>query len=276
MKLSNSGDDLEPYDVDTHIPQQMKPEPWIKDLGLHKNEKKILESNISWLNDTLIDAGQKLLHNEFGDRIEGLQTVTLAQTLAFEICGAEFVQVLNKSESHWFIISTVGCKQPATVRVYDSASKYVTYRNKEEIASLLCTPKSEITLQYMNVQIQTGANDCGLFALANATALCHGLDPTSCVYNQAKMREHFKHCLIQRRMEPFPLQKKRRVILRPAKEENFLVYCHCRLPWDRHHDDDNMTKCDDCRGWFHDTCDLPQCNSQSQWFCKKCRKKSVN
>ena len=42
----------------------------------------------------------------------------------------------------------------------------------------------------MNIQIQMGGTDCGLFALANATPLHHGIDTTSCVFNQEKMREH--------------------------------------------------------------------------------------
>ena len=85
----------------------------------------------------MIDAGQKLLKQAFGDKIEGLQDLCLTRTLALNVCSGEFVQILNKGDCHWYTISTIGCQHPATVRVYDSASKYITYRNKEEIASLL-------------------------------------------------------------------------------------------------------------------------------------------
>ena len=70
------------------------------------------------------------------------------------------------------------------VNVYDSAAKYSTHRNKEEIAALLHTTKDTITLQYMNVQHQYGGSDCGLYALAFAAALCAGIDPTACIYLQ--------------------------------------------------------------------------------------------
>ena len=40
------------------------------------------------------------------------------------------------------------------------------------------------------VQKQVGASGCGLFALAFAADLCHGLDPTNRSYDQAKIREH--------------------------------------------------------------------------------------
>ena len=66
------------------------------------------------------------------------------------------------------------------MNVYDSVTKYTTQRNKEEIAALLHTTSDTITLQYMNVQYQYGGSDCGLFALAFATALCAGIDPTAC------------------------------------------------------------------------------------------------
>ena len=41
------------------------------------------------------------------------------------------------------------------------------------------------------VQKQLGASGCGLFALAFAADLCHGLDPTNRSCDQAKMREHY-------------------------------------------------------------------------------------
>ena len=200
-----------------------------------------------WVNDSLIDAGQKLLKQAFGDKIEGLQDLCLTQTLVLNVCSGEFVQVLNKGDCHWYTISTIGCQHPATVRVYDSASKYITYRNKKEKASLLYTSETKITLHYMNVHIQMGGTDCGLFSLAYATALCHGVDSTSCIYDQQQMRKHFWHCLTNRTMQVVPLNWKRQIMPQPVKVENFAVYCHCRLPWDRHHAHDHMTMCTVCR-----------------------------
>ena len=42
----------------------------------------------------------------------------------------------------------------------------------------------------MNVNIQAGGCDCGLFAIANATALAFGHSPGSFQYNQHKMRQY--------------------------------------------------------------------------------------
>ena len=88
------------------------------------------------------------------------------------------------------------------------------------------------------------------------------------------MRKHFWHCLSNRRMEVFPLQRKQRIMPQPVKVENFAVYCHCCLPWDRNHAKDDMTMCSMCRDWFHETCDNAQSNRQAQWVCKRCQKLS--
>ena len=252
----------------SHVPQ---PKPWIQELGLGQEEEEILIGG-KWLNDTLIDAGQKLLKCQFGERVQGLQTLCLTRTLTMDVCRGEFIQILNKGEYHWYTISTIGCLQPATVRVYNSASKYVTYRNKEEIASLLCTPASQITLEYMNVHMQMGGSDCGLYSIANATALCHGVDPTTCIYEQKNMRSHFHTCLLKKDMKLFPVQQQRRGHSQPVKHETYSVYCHCRLLWDKHYSDDNMTMCTQCKEWFHETCDKPESCNQSQWICKSCNK----
>jgi len=64
----------EPYDVDAHVSQQSQMEPWLEELGMSKDEEKTLNTG-KWL--TLIDATQKLLQQQFGDRIKGFHNVCL-------------------------------------------------------------------------------------------------------------------------------------------------------------------------------------------------------
>ena len=47
-----------------------------------------------------------------------------------------------------------------------------------------------ITISHRNVQWQSGSSDCGLFAVAFATAICAGCDPASSVFDQTSMRQH--------------------------------------------------------------------------------------
>lgn len=64
---------------------------------------------------------------------------------------------------------------------------------------------SSIEVQYMDVQMQEGKSDCGVFAIVFAAAsYTHFQDPASIIYDQAKMRTHLIHCFETRSMTPFP------------------------------------------------------------------------
>ena len=51
-------------------------------------------------------------------------------------------------------------------------------------------------------QKQKGVTDCGLFAIANATAIAHGKNPTQ--FKQDFMRAHLLDCFDQKHMSLFP------------------------------------------------------------------------
>ena len=50
-----------------------------------------------------------------------------------------------------------------------------------------------LTVTVILQQLQKGSSDCGLFCIANATALAFGIDPVSGSWEQSKMRA----CLAQ-------------------------------------------------------------------------------
>ena len=56
----------------------------------------------------------------------------------------------------------------------------------------------------MNNQKQQGFRDCGLFAIANATSLCFGDDPTFLEFEKNEMRQHMLDCIEKGQMTPFP------------------------------------------------------------------------
>ena len=86
----------------------------------------------------------------------------------------------------------------------------------------------------------------------------------SVMYKWPAANEHFWRCLTNRRMEVFPLHQKWWIMPQPVKVENFPVYCHCCLSWDRNHAHDDMAMCTMCTDWFHKTCDNAESKSQSQ------------
>jgi len=59
------------------------------------------------------------------------------------------------------------------------------------------------------VQKQINASDCGLFALAFATDLCHGVDPQTQAYDQENRCAHDVSCLKSQEMVPFPKTSQR-------------------------------------------------------------------
>ena len=124
------------YVVESHVLLQECPKPW--KCGLNTDDKKVFETS-AWLTDNMITAAQNLLAQHFG--IDGLQDVTLARTLSMAVKLRGFVQILNQSSSHWITVSTIGC-QPAFVKVYDSAGKYLTYRNRQRKLLLSCSHRN--------------------------------------------------------------------------------------------------------------------------------------
>ena len=52
-----------------------------------------------------------------------------------------------------------------------------------KIADLLQTKEDKITVSIVNVHMQVGAADCGLFAIAFVIAVIHGHNPTKCYFS---------------------------------------------------------------------------------------------
>ena len=93
-------------------------------------------------------------------------------------------------------------------------------------------------MRHINVQMQTGASDCGLFTLAFATALCAG-----------KVE---KGELID-----FPASKKPRHCTNTVKcIKSVVVYCICRFKAVDLYG--YLVQCGNCKEWFHQKCmDIP-------------------
>ena len=192
--------------VEDHLPTRKAPKVryWIPELGLHDRDREILLST-EWLNDRIIDATQQLL-KQACPALSGLQQVCHGLTMNYEIEPAEFVQIVHNGHGHWLTIATIGTSHP-DVRVYDSMYPSAGTHVKAQIAALLHTTSPEIRLHFMDVQMQAGGSDCGLFAIAFATALALGKQPGQYRFDQTKMRQHLCKCLESRKIKLFPYTK---------------------------------------------------------------------
>ena len=182
---------------------------------------------------------------------------------------SEFVQIINTG-SHWVCLSTIATS-PGTVKVYDSLYQNVSAVAIDHSCRMLLYTGSTVTFSNERVQKQTNSNDCGLFALAFATDLCHGLDPTVQSYNQDNMCKHYINCLDSHNMVPFPRTSRQVPYHAINKRKAVTIYCVCRMPYDKK---SLYVECRQCKHWSQPTCvTIPAwaINTNWKWRCNKCR-----
>ena len=235
--------------TDTEEFMSTGPNQWTQCNGvpLTAEHKTILQSKEKWLDDTIITAAQSLLHKQF-PYIEGFQKPFLGTQLAMEPQAGEFVQILCVRNSHWICVSTVGCK-PSTVNVYNSLHGSLDTHTQKLVADLMQSQKKHIEVRYADVQWQSRVNDCGLFAIAFATSICSGIDPTTITFEQPIMRSHLLDCILSGKLTPFPVRNNTRRP-KPFKKEYISIYCVCRLI----DNGSRMVECASCLEWFHQSC----------------------
>lgn len=183
-------------------------------------------------------------------------------------------QILNNDRGHWLTVSTIGTKNSDPmfheVKVFDSMYVSVNDNIKTQVACILCTKCSTIKLNFMDVQMQCGGCDCGLFAIAFATALAFGEHPGQYVFDQQQMRRHLWKCLEQQKIEMFPVKKHRRSAAKVKTTDTVPVFCLCRMP---ELPGTQWIECTKCKEWFHsDTCvkvpkSILESTHQVAWYC---------
>ena len=235
-----------PIYVEKYLSKEKDANMWIPELALFSSDRDILLSPTAWLTDSIVDGAQSLLKKACP--VPGLQSVSCGVTMTYAVQPAEFIQILNTGCGHWVTVSTIGTSHPA-VHVYDSLYSSAGTRLKAQIAALLATECPELLLKFMDVPMQSGTYDCGLFA----TALALGEKPEHYFFDQSKMRAHLWQCLERGEMRMFPVIRKRRVKKSAVKStEQVPVYCKCRMP---ELPGERMIECTDCKEWYHlDSC----------------------
>jgi len=70
-----------------------------------------------------------------------------------------------------------------------------------------CITNGEVKFSFNQPQIQTNNDDCGLFAIATATALAHQIDPMMISLDEKQLRSHLVACFESGRLAPFPVRQ---------------------------------------------------------------------
>ena len=246
-----------------------KKQPWIDNdlVKLSTADHTIIKSPTGWLSDSIIDAAQKTLQEQFG--LPGFQSVLHGQCCNFNVEPDEFIQILHNGSNHWVTVSTIGTKHPE-VFVYDNMYTKAPDRLQQQIAALLHTKEEAITLKFTKVNVQSNSNDCGVFAIAFATALCHGTSPAQLLFDESKMRHHLLKCLEQGCFTMFPVRQRSRMVT--VKAVQYIpIHCTCRMP---SIDGIDMIECTACKDWFHVHCASPSTSvlncTDLPWHCDIC------
>ena len=213
-------------------------------------------------NDEDIDKVMELIKKQFPD-LPGLQNCLIGQSLqSFPKTEGAFIQILHVNENHWITVQHI--PKLHIVKVYDSISESTSEDAKRQIAALLRTKDNQIELRIQKVQYQKQCTDSGIFAVAFATDLAHGCNPSKCKYKKDLLWSHFWQCLSKERMTPFPST----AIKNGAHKTEYInVHCTCRLP-----ENELMVQCSECKERYHTSCiDItPPDTLHWKWKCSIC------
>ena len=159
----------------------------------------IIKKN-EWLTDKEMAVASQILSKERPD-VGGLQDPVLGQKNQWNHPCEKFVQFLHVNGNHWITISNIG-EEKCVVNIYDSLHLHPTPETENLIAKFIKGDFDRLTFRVQQVQKQCNSYDCGVFAIAFATSLLHGDDPTSLRYSGG-MRQHLLDCLMNKKMTPF-------------------------------------------------------------------------
>jgi len=151
------------------------------------------------LTDMHINAAQRILANQFPSFI-GFDS-TLKQRRVGKWVN-NYIQILFCRGCHWITASTVGCRE-GVINVFDSLFDDLDDALKRALSEIFS--ENKLTFKMAAVPLQSGGSDCGVFAVAYATALALTQDPLHPMkFNQDGMRTHLIDCLQSKYFVDFP------------------------------------------------------------------------
>ena len=150
-----------------------------------------------WLNDKHINYAQSLLKNQF-PHIDGLKDTLLVHKKQEKI--KQGVQIIHTRGNHWIVASNLR-NSNCEIQIFDSLYTSV-HKDTQKVVLNLFETSGEVTLKMAEMSKQEGMHDCGVFAIAAATALAFGVNPVQ--LRQSNMREHLLKCFEDGAMTLFP------------------------------------------------------------------------
>lgn len=198
---------------------------WISCLGLTVHDKRILTTK-ACLNANHISAAMKLLKLQFPQQNGLNDTAYLTLKSVWPSQPYDFIQIIYINPNHWACLSNIYCEDENTVDLYDSSLLAPSNGGSivPQISTILGTRNFRINL--INVSLQMGGTDCGLYAVATATSLANREDPSFIHYIQSAMRSHLEYCFQREYLITFaglPRVTKKRILSTFEVEDNKII-----------------------------------------------------
>ena len=190
-----------PGNVDNVVDTSPSQEVWLKCYGcfMIQSDKVILEGS-GKLSDRHINYAQTLLQKLF-PLVQGLGNTLLQSRKPLQAI-KQGLQILHDSGNQWLVASNIGCPEN-TINLYDSVFSNVSDGTWKVIQNLFQATNST-PINMVDMQKQTGGNDCGLFAIAVTVTLLHKCNVSSTKFVQDKMRQHLCECFVNGTFTLFP------------------------------------------------------------------------
>lgn len=165
-----------------------------------KDKTSILKGEM--LNDEHVSFAQQLLKVQLSS-LKGLcSTLFQSKKQSLTEC-RQALQIVHSRGNNWIAALTVNIND-GTVHVYDSVCDTLDEDTKSIISAMFHSTQFHHAKLVVPTQKQKGGRDCGLFSIANITAIAFNLDPTTITFDQTIMREHLVQCMEKHALMPFP------------------------------------------------------------------------
>ena len=151
--------------------------------------------------DKHMDFAQALLKHQHSN-LTGLLSTLLIPSHTAQITIQPALQIVHSRGNHWIVVTTLQCPDK-TVKVHVFDSLYTS--TDPSTSQLLCKLYgADVKIQAEKCPKQLGVKDCGLFAIAIATVLAKGGNPSQVRLKQDAMRGHLINCFEKFELAPFP------------------------------------------------------------------------
>ena len=155
------------------------------------------------LSDLEINFVQQLFKSQL-DELNGLQSILLQEKPTTALTKSDWqnkLQLIFCNEwRHWIVATIINCNENE-VKVYDSLFSFLDQDSLRVVQNLFSCGGVNPTIKMIYCQKQNGCKDCGVYAIAVATALAFVSSPSA--LRQDKTRPHLVNCFNRQCMSPF-------------------------------------------------------------------------